>query len=215
MRLIRGIAVAITIGLWAVIIANSLPYFSFRRDLPFLEEKGALVDDSLWRRCFYGHVLGAIVCAAAAPFLFWDRLRVRFPRAHRWLGRLYGVSVLGWAAPAGLVLAVHAKGGLAGQAGFLLLGLLWWGATARGVQAVVAGRVAEHRRWMIRSYSLALSAVSFRLYQIAFFVAGLSDEPNYVLSLWLSLASSLVAGEWIARRSPVESRPLAWKGVAS
>lgn len=215
MRIARGVLVAATLGLWALIIVNSLSYFSFRRDLPFFEEKGPLVENALWRRCFYGHVLGAIVCAVAAPFLFWEGLRVRFPRAHRWLGRLYGVSVLGWAGPAGLVLALHAKGGLAGQAGFLLLGVLWWGSTARGVQAIVAGRVADHRRWMIRSYSLALSAVTFRVFQIAFFLGGLADEPNYVLSLWLSLATSLVAGEWIARRSPVESRPLVWKGGLS
>ena len=215
MRLIRGLAVAVTIGLWAVIIVNSLPYFSFRRDLTFLQEKGALADNPLWRRCFYGHVLGAIVCAVTAPFLFWDRLRVRRPRMHRWLGRLYGVSVLGWAGPAGLVLALYAKGGLAGQSGFLLLGLLWWGTTARGVQTIVAGRVAEHRRWMIRSYALALSAVSFRVFQTGFFLAGLSDGPNYVLSLWLSLATSLVGGELVARRSPVDLRPLAWKGGVS
>jgi len=215
MRIARGVLVAVTLALCGMIVVNSLPYFSFRRDLAFLEEKGARADDLLWRRCFYGHVLGAIVCIVVAPFLFWERLRVRRPKLHRGLGRVYGVAVLGWAGPAGLVLALFAKGGLAGQIGFLALGLLWWGTTARGVQTILAGRVAEHRRWMIRSYALALSAVSFRVFQIGLAVAGLSDEPNYVISLWLSLATSLVAGEAVARRSPVAAVPLALKGGVS
>jgi hypothetical protein len=64
---------------------------------------------------------------------------------------------------------------------------------------------------MIRSYSLALSAVSFRVFQTALFRAGMADEPNYILSLWLSLAASLVAGEAFVRKPSV---PLAWKGEA-
>ena len=115
---------------------------------------------------------------------------------------MYGVAVLGGAAPSGLYLAVHAKGGLAGRSAFLLLGVLWWGSTALGIQAIVARRVADHRRWMIRSYAIALSAVFFRIFQMAFFWAGLADEPNYALSLWFSLAASLVAGEALVRRSP-------------
>lgn len=203
------------LGLCGLVLFNSLPYFSFRRDLPFLEEKGALVSDPLWRACFYGHVLGGMVCFASAPFLFWDRLRTRLPGLHRGLGRLYGVTVLGWAGPAGIYLSTHAKGGLSGRAAFLLLGLFWWGATATGVRTILAGRVAEHRRWMIRSYSLALSAVTFRVFQLALFQAGMSDESNYILSLWLSLATSLVAGEALVRRSPGGSPIPALKGGVS
>ena len=212
MRWLIRLSCAGTLGLCGLVAVNSIPYFSFRRDLPFLEEKGALVSDPLWRACFYGHVLGGIVCVVSAPFLFWDRLRVRRPALHRGLGRVYGVTVLGWAGPSGIFLAVQAKGGVAGQAAFLLLGLLWWGCTARGVQTILAGRAEDHRRWMIRSYSLALSAVSFRVFQVALFLAGMADEPNYIASLWLSLAASLAAGEALVRKPPV---PPALKGGLS
>jgi len=212
MRLIRWLAVAATLGLSGIIVVNSAPYFTFRTDLEFLIEKAPLSSEKVWRCCFYTHVLGGIVCLVTAPFLFWDRLRERFPGLHRRLGRIYGTAVLGCAGPAGIFLAVYAKGGLAGQSAFLILGLLWWGVTARGVQTIVAGRAAAHRRWMIRSYSLALSAVTFRVYHLAFFWAGLANEPNYVLSLWLSLATSLIGGEIFLRRSAVDRRSLAWKG---
>jgi hypothetical protein len=109
--MVRTVAWGVLIGLCGLIIVNSLPYFSFRGDMPFLAEKGPLVSNPLWRACFYGHVLGGMGCLASAPFLFWGRLRARHPALHRGLGRLYGIVVLGWAGPAGLFLALHAKGG--------------------------------------------------------------------------------------------------------
>src|SRR5205807_1059764 len=118
---------------------NSLPYLSGRRTLAFLDEKGALASDPLWRTCFLGHVFGGIICFLMAPWLFWNGLLARFPKLHKGLGRVYGVAVLGWAGPTGIYLSFHAKGGLPGRSAFLLLGLLWWGATARGVQSIVAG----------------------------------------------------------------------------
>jgi hypothetical protein len=213
--MIRRLAWAAAIGLGALLIVNTVPYFSFRRDFAFLAEKGPLVSDPLWRRCFYGHLLGGVLCFALIPFLFWPRLRVRFPAVHRWLGRLYGVAVLGWAGPTGLYLSLFAKGGLAGKAAFLVLGALWWASTAVGVQTAVARRFDAHRRWMIRSASIAGSAVFFRVFHLAFFGMGLADETNYALSLWLSLAASLMVGEALVRRSPAGSPSVSLKGALS
>lgn len=215
MRRLFRLAFLATLGLCGLIIVNSLPYFSEGRTVAFLVEKGAVASDPLWRTCFVGHLLGGIVCFLTAPPLFWSGLLARAPRLHRWLGRVYGVAVLGWAGPTGLYLSFFGKGGLAGKSAFLGLGLLWWGATARGVQLIVAKRVAEHRRWMTRSYVLALSAVFFRIYHAGFFFAGLADEPNYGISLWLSLATSLVVGELLVRRAPAGPHPPALKGALS
>jgi hypothetical protein len=169
----RKLAWATLIGLGLLLIVNALPYFSFGRNFSFLDEKGPLVDVPLWRLCFYGHLLGSILCFIVLPFLFWTRLRDRFPALHRWLGRAYGLAVLGWAAP-----------------------------TARGVQTAVARRFDEHRRWMIRSAAIAGSAIFFRVFHVAFYGLGVADEPNYILSLWLSFAASVVVGEALVRRSP-------------
>lgn len=209
------IAGVVTLGLCGLILVESLPYFTSRTDPDFFLEKRPVSSENLWRSCFYAHVLGGIVCLVSAPFLFWSRVRERFPGLHRGLGRIYGAAVLGAAGPTGLYLALHAKGGLPGRAAFLVLGILWWGATARGVQAILAGRATAHRRWMVRSYALALSAVSFRVFHLAFFWAGLASEANYALSLWLSLGASLVGGEAFVRRRSAEGVSLAWKGGVS
>jgi hypothetical protein len=188
-----------TIALSGLIVVNTLPYFTDSATFAFLREKGALAADPLWRGAFHAHVAGGIVCLVTGPFLLHGGLLRRAPWLHRLLGRLHVGVVLGMAGPAGMVLAVHAKGGAAGRAGFVVLGVLWWASTAHGLALVLRGRIAAHRRWMLRSYALALSAVFFRVILVALFAAGLDDETNYVVSLWLSLAVSLGVGEVLAR----------------
>ena len=86
-----------------------------------------------------------------------------------------------------------------GQLGFLVLGVAWILTTAIGVERIAHRRVAEHRVWMLRSYALTLSAVFFRSLQAVFYVAGVGDDVNYLVSLWSSLVVSLVVGEVLAR----------------
>jgi hypothetical protein len=198
-------SVVAILALSGLTLVNSLPYFSFRDNFAFLVEKGERAFDVLWRASFYAHVAGGMACLAVGPFLFWTRLLRASPGLHRTLGRVYAVAVLGCAGPAGIHLAFHAKGGAAGTVGFLLLGLLWWGETAQGVRDIVARRIPEHRRWMKRSYAMALSAVFFRVIQLALLPLDLSYDTAYVAALWLSLAASLAAGEWMVRR-PLEGR---------
>jgi len=185
-----------------LVIANSLDYFTLSDDLPFLVEKGEIALRPLWRTFFLAHVAGGIGCLLAGPLLLWNRLTLRSRRAHVWIGRAYVLFVLGWGGPAGIALAFGAKGGVAGKSGFLLLGLLWWTATLIGLRAVLAQRLARHVAWMARSYAIATSALTFRLFHIGLYSLGIPDGPNYVLSIWLSLVASLVAGEALATRAP-------------
>jgi hypothetical protein len=194
-RWLLGAAGVVTLLLTGLIVLNTLPYYSFRTGFAFLAEKGPLAHVSWWRACFYTHITGGLVCLVIGPFMLWSGWLGRLPAAHRLLGRVYALAVLGWAGPAGLVLSTTSKGGLSGRGCFLLLCVLWVGATILGIRSILARRVADHRRWMVRSYALALSAVFFRIFQVGLYAAGLDDETNYVMSLWLSLAASLVAGE--------------------
>lgn len=189
-------------GTTALVVWNSLPYFSLADDLPFLVEKGEVALRPLWKTLFIAHVAGGIGCLLAGPLLLWNRLTLRSSRVHVVLGRAYVLFVLGWGGPAGIALSLGAKGGLPGQSGFLILGLLWWGTTFLGLRAVLSGRLARHVAWMARSYAIATSALTFRVFHIGLYALGVPDGPNYVASIWLSLAASLVAGELLAARAP-------------
>jgi uncharacterized membrane protein len=129
------------------------------------------------------------------------------PTWHRRLGYVYLNAVLWMAAPSGLALAFAAKGGLWGITGFTLAGLLWWQTTWSGYRAIRRGDIAAHVRAMVRSYSWALSAPAFRAIQAILFLFGLDDGPNYIVSLWLSIAASVWLAESFLYRSRRSAMP--------
>jgi uncharacterized membrane protein len=194
-------------GLSGLIAWNSLGYFHAPEETAFFEEKAAAAAIPAWRVTLYVHVAAGIVCLAASLFQFFRGVRRRFPGVHRCMGRVYATSVLWVLCPTGCYLALYAKGGIAGQGGFLLLGALTFYTTWRGVQTMKTGDVPGHARWMIRSFSMAASAITFRIWHIALFNAGWSYEADYVASLWLSIAGNAAVAEWAARKIRNHANP--------
>ena len=182
-----------------LIAVNSLPHV-LGGPHPFLDERPALAADALWCAALATHVTGGVLCLAAGPVLVWNLALRRSLALHRWLGRAYVVAVIGWAGPAGLWLSLHAKGGVLGRSGFLLFAVAWIATTWIGWRDVRRGRIAEHARWMVRSYSLALSAIHFRVLQLALVALGASESGSYVAALWLSLLVSVAQGEALVRQ---------------
>jgi len=95
------------------------------------------------------------------PWQFVAEIRQLWPALHRWAGRLY----VGCCLISGLAAYPVAFGTIAGPvaaAGFAAMATAWLGATLLAWQAIRARRIAAHRRWMIRSFALTLSAVTLR-----------------------------------------------------
>lgn len=174
----------------------------------FIEQKGEAGRQTLWLFSLRLHVLAGAICLLACLPQFSRSLLRRVPSLHRTCGKIYAASVLLLLAPTGIHLALSAKGGIPGQSGFLLLGIGTFFTTLRGVTAIRGRNLDMHRRWMTRSFALVATAVTFRIYHVAFFHAGLADETNYVASLWLSILGNAAAAEWILRRR-AEARSLA------
>jgi hypothetical protein len=65
--------------------------------------------------------------------------------------------------------------------------------------------MAAHRMWMIRSFALTASAVTFRIYHTLGYFAGLDADTNYVASLWLSLLGNVAATELILHRKQISA----------
>lgn len=128
------------------------------------------------------------------------RLRSGRPWVHRWIGRIYAAScLLGGAA--GLVLALGASTGAVTSFGFGTLAVLWMGATAMGWRMARSGRVADHRRWMIRSFALTFAFVTFRLeLQGGVLLLGLPFETSYRGASVLCWVTNLLVAELILRR---------------
>lgn len=195
-----GAAFAVVVGASLLLIVQTAQYFSFDFRFAFFLERPFLTADRVWAACFYLHVAGGILCLATAPLLLWNGL-ARGPRGlHRAVGRIHAVAALGWVGPTGLYLAPFAKGGAAGQLGFLLLGLWFVATSGFGLVAIRRGDLRAHVAWMVRSYALILSALSFRLLHRVLHEFGVEATANYVASTWASLVLAVVSGELLGRR---------------
>lgn len=152
---------------------------------------------------FYAHITGGTIALFVGAWNFLQASRRRFVFLHRWLGRVYLVSVF-VGGLAGLSLATTAQGGLAGQIGFGMLAVLWLATAAMAYYRVKNYDIALHRQWMIRNYALTFAAVTLRIWiPLLIGVAGYDFQEGYAAIAWLSWVPNLIAAEFILRR-PVE-----------
>ena len=47
---------------------------------------------------------------------------------------------------------------------------------------------------------MAMTAVTFRVYHILFYLAGVNHLHNYEISLWISVLGNMLVAEWIIYR---------------
>jgi hypothetical protein len=112
------------------------------------------------------HALFGSIVLLFAPFQFWDRLRTRFPKAHRIMGRLYvlGVYVL---APTGAYIQYYQERGGAPRS-FTILAIvdaaLLMGTTTLAGFFAFKRKIGQHRQWATRSYAVALVFIGGRFF---------------------------------------------------
>ena len=184
----------------AIIAWQSLGYFTDPAGMPFLRERSTATMGRHWAPTVAAHAAGGVLCFAALLPQFSRRVLRRLPSLHRAAGTIYVAAVLWVLCPTGFVLACQAKGGAAGRAGFLILGILTFVSTLAGWLAMRRGDVPGHVRWMIRSSAWVATAVTFRLLHLLLWQCGLEATLNYVVSLWLTNALHFAAAELAVRR---------------
>jgi uncharacterized membrane protein len=152
------------------------------------------------------HVLGSGVALLIGGFQFLPGFRARRIGVHRWLGRIYLSAVL-LGGIGGIALSSQAAGGLAGQAGFFFLAVVWLVSGWQAYAAIRRGEVQAHRTWMVRNFALTFAAVTLRIYLgVATGVLGISFDAFYPLVAWLCWVPNLIVAEWLIVAAP----PLAW-----
>jgi uncharacterized membrane protein len=146
------------------------------------------------------HVAGSVTALLLGSFQFLPTLRPGSRTPHRWVGRLYVLGCLVGGA-AGLILACGSSAGPIASAGFGGLAVSWIVVTLLGWRAVLQGRLAEHRRWMIRSWALTLAAMTLRIYLPLVMASGLPFLPWYRAISFLAWVPNLILAElWLQRR---------------
>lgn len=191
-----GLAAFLSVG-----VAGYAYYFA-----PHVQDLGPEVVANLFARPWLTlHVAGAGTALMVGCFQFLPAVRRR-RTLHRSLGRVYATSCIAGGA-AGFVLAFGTTAGPVAAWGFGLLAPIWIYTTAQGWLAARARRFDEHRRWMIRSFSLTFAAVTLRLYLPIGIMSGLTFEQIYVATAWISWIPNLLLAELYIRRQL--ARPMA------
>src|ERR1044071_1777706 len=108
-------------------------------------------------------IFGAIVLLFA-PLQFSDRLRQRFTKTHRIMGRLYVIGAMGLA-PLGAYIQYYQER-MGAPRSFTVLGIvdatMLMGATALAFLFAFRRKIALHRQWATRSYAIALVFIGGR-----------------------------------------------------
>ena len=142
-------------------------------------------------------IMGA--CALLlGPMQFSDRLRQRFTKLHRVVGRFYVAGVF-VAAPLGFYIQYFEEGmGSARSFSFAAAvdAALWMITTAIAIAFILKGKVQQHRQWMTRSFAVALVFLEVRV------VAGVTGwealgERVVETIVWSCLAFSLLFADLI------------------
>lgn len=153
------------------------------------------------------HVAGGGTALTLGLFQLVTRRGVRL-RWHRFAGRGYVLACLS-SAVAGSWLALTTSAGPIAGVGFGGLAVVWFFTTVMGWLKVIRGDLTGHRRWMIRSLSLTLAAVTLRVLLPLAALSGLPFEEAYrAISFLCWLPNLLIAELWLWRVHGADSSPV-------
>ena len=129
------------------------------------------------------------------PMQFSDRLRQRFVRLHRIVGRIYVGGAL-IAAPLGFYIQFFEER-LGGTRSFSLAAaadaLLWMTTTAIAFSFALRGKIPQHRQWMVRSYAVAIVFLEVRVISG---LGGWDDNPAAgEVIVWICVACALLLAD--------------------
>ena len=183
-----------------LIIYNTVPYFSFSKDFDFIEERTILFKSNFYNTSFYIHIAAGAVCIGTALIQFSRYILKRSKAIHRVSGKIYVSVVLFLGAPTGLYMSFFAKGSFWERSLFMFMAGWWFVTTLYGLSTIHKRNIIAHKVWMIRSYAMAMTAVTFRVYHILFYLLGWDHLENYELSLWISVIGNMLFAEWVIWR---------------
>jgi uncharacterized membrane protein len=148
------------------------------------------------------HVVPGAIFLAFAPLQFSVRIRNRYRRFHRWLGRALLVVALFVAIAAFYFALIKPIGGAVETAAIVVFGGLFLVAIVRGFISIRRGDVEHHREWMIRAAAIAYGISTVRIVgsilDVLLVERGLPATPMLMAAMWIGWIVMVIAAEmWI------------------
>ena len=161
------------------------------------------------------HGMAGACAILLGPMQFSDRLRQRFTKLHRVVGRFYIAGAF-IAAPLGTYIQYYEER-MGGPRSFSVAAavdaILLMATTGIAFAFILKGRVQQHRQWMTRSFAVALVFLEVRV------IAGITGWESLAATetiVWSCLAFSILLADivlqWQERR---RTRPIPAKAQAA
>jgi uncharacterized membrane protein len=160
-----------------VLLVTDYPMYHAYR-LQVIADRGLLIP----------HTLAGIFALLIGPINFSSRIRQRYLKLHRVLGRVYVVSVF-----VGAITGVALASGRPGFPGTCGQAAAWVVCTTAAFITARNRQVVQHRQWMARSYAVTFTFVSSRVLNLwPRYWSHLGDSLSAVGVIAFTLASLLI-----------------------
>lgn len=140
------------------------------------------------------HGIAGACAILLGPMQFSDRLRQRFTKLHRILGRIYvgGVFI---ASPLGFYIQFVQEQTGAPRSFSLaasVQAIAWFLTTAIALAFILKGKVQQHRQWMTRSFAVALVFLEVR---VVAGMGGWEQPPAVETVVWICNAFAILSAD--------------------
>jgi len=146
------------------------------------------------------HIVPGVLFLTLAPLQFVARIRQRRISLHRGLGRVLATcAAITGVASLVVTFLFPAFGGISTQSATIFSGILFLFSLTMAIRHILRKEVRQHREWMIRTFALAMSVATMRVFLILSRpLTGLSTEEVFGASFWLGIGVNLLVAEvWI------------------
>lgn len=198
--ILKIIVAIVFIYFFGLMLRITLDYVPISSNVSFLMIKQTEVTSRPeYLPIFYVHVYSSIF-ALMAGFIavFFDK---SLKYLHRFSGRIYVFVTLLFSSLSGVYIGVFANGGWVAKLSFVLLGILWFYTTYKSYTEIRKRNVRQHKFWMWRSYALALSAITLRMWKV---ILVYLFHPNpmdvYQIIAWLGWVPNLLLVEYLIKK---------------
>lgn len=214
----RGVPLITVAGAALIAIVLAFAMIRVTTDWPHILD-GTVPEDDFAKRYVahpwlsYLHIAPGIVYLLGAPLQLSRRFRTKHYSVHRRLGRVLLSCALLSGTLALIFGLLHPWGGALEASAAMVFGAWFVACLVLAFRAIRRDDVAQHRRWMIRAFTVGIGIGTIRLWIGVFTPIAISrnggaedttlpDAATFGLAFWLAFIMHVALGEWWLRRTP-------------
>lgn len=183
-------------------------YFIIDRFTRYAGFNEALYTPYFWPRKYwvFAHLVAGSTALISGPLQFIGRFRKKYMELHRRIGKIYLVSVA-TGGIAGFYMACTSHINMVYMTGLIGLSVVWLGCGTLAFIAILNRNIAQHREWMIRTYVVTFSFITFRVFADGMAYLGIGDfKSRLALMSWACWAGPFIITEMVLQGKKIRKQ---------